>query len=278
MPGLLGRVDDVALVGYENRQGPDLVLHLAEQNKPKLGGLLVEMPLVGIGDRSLLLGISQDNVGHRAVVGNEAAVFIRAIHDSVEIDVRPVALIVLAAAIDPYLFEFDAIHRDRRLIGGIHELRAGYVDFQAQRRLIAHRFQAVGGAIGHLHKKALGSDERLLSFDGEADLAILHDPPFTRIGTEAARGLSARGHGDVIGVEQRIAHHGLRPIGLSLVLREQVGEFPERPVRGHPGGRLGGNRRPGQTAILLGPERQKQGECQECGLHDCLRYHQPKLV
>ncbi len=49
MPGLFGRVDDVALVGDEDRKGPDLVLHLAQQDEPEFRRFLVEMALVGVG-------------------------------------------------------------------------------------------------------------------------------------------------------------------------------------------------------------------------------------
>ena len=182
---------------------------------------------------------------------------------SVEIDVRLVALIVLALAFDPHLHEIHAVQRHRRFIDGIHGLRAGDVDFQAQRGLVADRFQAVHGAVGNLHQVAFGSDERLLAFDGEADLSVLDDPPLARVGVEAAGRFRAGSHGDVVGVKKRVADDSLGPVRLALVLRQELGEFPQRPVGRHPGGGLRGNGRPCQAAILLSRQRKDQGECRK---------------
>jgi hypothetical protein len=79
-------------------------------------------------------------------------------------------------------------------------------------------------------------------------------------------------------MKQRIADHSLGPIRFALVLGEQVGEFPQRPVRRHPCGRLSGNGRPSQTTVLLGDKRQRQGEYQNRGLHYRPRYHRVPAV
>ena len=87
----------------------------------------------------------------------------------------------------------------------------------------------------HLHQVPLGGNERFLSFDAEANLPVLDDPPSTSIGMELAGRLGAGGHGNVVGVERAVVDDSLRPVGLALVLREQVGKLPDGLVRRDPG-------------------------------------------
>src|SRR5208337_655440 len=131
MPGLLGSVNDVALVGDEDGKRADLVLHFAEQDEPELGRFLVKTAFVGVGGGALLLGIADDDIGDGPIVGDEAPLLLGSRDDGVEIDVGLVALLVLAAAFDPNLHEIDAVQRHGRFIGGIHGLGARDVHFQA---------------------------------------------------------------------------------------------------------------------------------------------------
>jgi hypothetical protein len=73
----------------------------------------------------------------------------------------------------------------------------------------------------------------------------------------------------------------LGPVGLSLVLREELGEFPQRPVGCNPGGRLRWNGCPSEPAVLLGRQWKDQGEYAEreqYGPHQRLRYHSRSAV
>ena len=70
MPRLFGHVHDVALVGEEDRQRTDAVANLPLENEPELRRLEMKVPLVV---RPWLLWLAADDVGDRAIVGDEAA-------------------------------------------------------------------------------------------------------------------------------------------------------------------------------------------------------------
>src|SRR5581483_10380934 len=100
MPSLLGSVDDIALVGDEDREVADFVLDLAQQNDPEFGRFLVEMAFVGVGHGRLLLGVADNDVGDSAIVGDKASLLLGSGDDVVEIDVGLHALFVSSAAFD----------------------------------------------------------------------------------------------------------------------------------------------------------------------------------
>jgi len=77
----------------------------------------------------------------------------------------------------------------------------------------------------HLHQVPLGGNERFLSFDAEANLPVLDDPPSTSIGMELAGRLDAGRHGDVVGAERIIVNHGLLQLGWPLCLASRSPSF-----------------------------------------------------
>src|SRR5215471_10395194 len=68
MPGLFRNVNDVALVGQEDRKRANLVFNLAFENKPELAGHFVKVSLVF---RIIALWISSDNVCKCAIIHDE---------------------------------------------------------------------------------------------------------------------------------------------------------------------------------------------------------------
>src|SRR2546421_5362610 len=105
MPRLFRHIDDVALVGEEDRQRADAVANLPLENEPELRRLEMKVSLVA---RPGLLWLAANDVGDRAIVGNEAAGGVRAGGDRVEVDIRLVARIVRAFAADTDLHEVEA--------------------------------------------------------------------------------------------------------------------------------------------------------------------------
>ena len=93
MPRLFRHVDDVALIGKEDRERANPVADLTFEDEPELRRLEVEVSLVV---RTRLLRLAANDVGDGAVVGNEAPRLIGAGDDGVEVDIRLVARVVLS--------------------------------------------------------------------------------------------------------------------------------------------------------------------------------------
>src|SRR6266446_7648952 len=128
MPRLCWRVYDVALAGDDDRQRPDLVLHLALQNEPEFGAGYMKMPFVFISRRRLRFGVASDDVSDAMSVADKLILilfWLRVPSDRfVVVDEGHVRLIV-----DSFHVRYprpDKLHaRDRcwRLIDRIHRVR-----------------------------------------------------------------------------------------------------------------------------------------------------------
>src|SRR5580765_4571779 len=84
MPGLFGRINNVALIGDKRRDAGDLVFNLAFENHPEFAGDFVKMSVVEriVGFRLT----AADNVGKRPGVDDESsALEIVCSHHCVEI-------------------------------------------------------------------------------------------------------------------------------------------------------------------------------------------------
>src|SRR5258708_11291709 len=91
MPRLFRHVDDVALVGEEDRQRADAVANLPLENEPELRRLEMKVPLVV---RCGLLWLAANDVGERAIIRDEAARGVGARGRGVAFSRRPVSRVV----------------------------------------------------------------------------------------------------------------------------------------------------------------------------------------
>src|SRR3954469_15242154 len=105
MPRLFRHIDDVALIGEEDRQRADTVANLPLENEPELRPLQVEVPFVA---RVRLLWLAADDIRDRAIVRDETARRLSAGDDGVEIDIRLFAPVVSAFSADADLHEIEA--------------------------------------------------------------------------------------------------------------------------------------------------------------------------
>src|SRR5215471_6111470 len=236
------------------------------------------MALVVFRGRSLLFRVADDDVGDGAVVRDEAPLLFGSRHYRVEIDIRFVALIVFAFSTNANFDEIEAGNRLRSFVDRVHRLRAGDVHFQPKRRLVADGLEAEDVAVGNLHQISFRRDKRLLPFDGETDLAVLHDPPGAVVRMKLPGRLHAGSHGNIVGVEQLVAGDGFAPVGLALVFGYQFGQKTNRLVVSRRSSGLRGHGGPGELLTLLSGKNWEQSYQTSHGEHGFPHSHSRRLL